>query len=158
MLSDQTLFGSSGDLTTKDILKKFSDRAANGLGPRGVADVAEIVGRHEMASRPPPRRMESDPTSWQQESSARPVQDPSIPFGGPPAQGAPPPKRGPYDAPPQQPPYGQFDQAGAQDNNGRNQQQQQQQQHHHHQDQQQQREWRNSGWGRQNSGLTTGTV
>lgn len=143
MLNDQTLFGASGDLTTKEILKKFSDRAASGLGPRQYVEVTEIVGRHEIPSRPPARRVETDPAQWQQESSVRPIQEPTIPFSGPAHQGTPPPKRGPYDGPPQPSPYGQFDQAGAPDGNGRG---------------QPQREWRNSAWGRQNSGLTTGTV
>jgi len=159
ILNDQGLFNPNGDLTTKEILKKFSDRAAAGFGPRQFAEVTEIVGRHENPSRPPPRRVETDPSQWQQESSVRPMQqEPTIPFIGPPHVATPPPKRGPYDAPPpQQSPYGQFDQngpppengggrgggggAGAGAAGG-----------------QQQREWRNSGWGRQNSGLTTGTV
>ncbi|KAK4237858.1 hypothetical protein C8A03DRAFT_15635 [Achaetomium macrosporum] len=148
ILNDQTLFNSSGDLTTKEILKRFSDRAANNLGPRQYAEVTEIVGRHENPSRPPPRRMETDPSQWQQESSVRPVQEPSIPFSGPPHNvGTPPPKRGPYDAPPpqQQSPYGQYEQTGTPDANNRG-------------GQGGQREWRNSAWGRQNSGLTTGTV
>ncbi|KAL2018862.1 hypothetical protein VTK56DRAFT_287 [Thermocarpiscus australiensis] len=142
MLNDQSLFGGNGDITTKEILKRFSDRNANGLGPRQYAEVTEIVGRHEIPSRPPPRRIETDPASWQQESSVRPVQEPSIPFAGP-AQGTPP-RRGPYEGPSQQhAPYGQFDQTGTPDSNNPN---------------QPQREWRNSAWARQNSGLTTGTV
>ncbi|KAK4099782.1 hypothetical protein N658DRAFT_429003 [Parathielavia hyrcaniae] len=146
ILNDQTLFNNNGDLTTKEILKKFSERAANRLGPRQYAEVTEIVGRHEIPTRPPARRVETDPSQWQQESSVRTVQDPTIPFPGPPHMGTPPPKRGPYDAPPpQQSPYGQADQPGpTTDGNDRG--------------GQPQREWRNSGWGRQNSGLTTGTV
>lgn len=154
ILNDQQLFNSSGDLTTKEILKKFSDRAATSLGPRQYVEVTEIVGRHEIPTRPPPRRIETDPSQWQQESSVRPVQEPTIPFAGPAHVGTPPPKRGgPYDAPPPQgSPYGPFDQgpppAGTPDGNGGR------------GGQPPQREWRNSnsGWGRQNSGLTTGTV
>ncbi|KAL2262853.1 hypothetical protein VTK26DRAFT_9240 [Humicola hyalothermophila] len=148
MLNDPTFFNNNGELTTKEILKKFSDRAANGLGPRQYAEVTEIVGRHENPSRPPPRRIESDPSAWQ-ESSVRPMQEPTIPFTGP-AQTPPPKRGGPYDAPPpphQQSPYGpQFDPSGGTPDaaGGRG--------------NQPQREWRNSGWGRQNSGLTTGTV
>ncbi|SPQ19419.1 625fed22-b899-4cc7-96c8-1a05c37b4162 [Thermothielavioides terrestris] len=146
-LNDPALFGSSGELTTKEILKRLSERAANGLGQTQYADVSEIVGRHEIPSRPPPRRMETDPSQWQQqESSVRPVQEPTAPFAGPPHMGTPSPKRGgPYDAPPaQQSPYGQFEHSGTPDANMRG--------------GQGQREWRNSGWGRQNSGLTTSTV
>ncbi|KAL2134762.1 hypothetical protein VTI74DRAFT_10918 [Chaetomium olivicolor] len=162
ILNDQSLFSSSADLTTKDILKKFSTRGENGLGPRQYAEVTEIVGRHEIPSRPPPRRMETDPAQWQQESSARPMQqEPTIPAFAAAAVAAhhitatPPPKRGgPYDAPPsQQSPYGQFEQGGppATEGNGRG-------QPGPGAGAPGQREWRNSAWGRQNSGLTTGTV
>ncbi|KAH6636656.1 hypothetical protein F5144DRAFT_188729 [Chaetomium tenue] len=160
ILSDQGLFNSTGELTSKEILKKFSDRAANRLGPQQYAEVTEIVGRHEIPTRPPPRRIETDPSQWQQESSARPVQEPMS--YGPPHAATPPPKRGgPYDAPP----YGQFDPQGGPtpDGSGRGGGQpqpypQQQQPPPQQQSQQQQREWRNSGWGRQNSGLTTSSV
>ncbi|KAL2178530.1 uncharacterized protein P884DRAFT_268537 [Thermothelomyces heterothallicus CBS 202.75] len=161
LLNDQALFNSNGELTTKDILKKFSDRAALGLGPRQYAEVTEIVGRHENPTRPPPRRMETDPSQWQQESSVRHVQESTQPYGQM-HVGTPPPKRGgPYDAaPPQHSPYNQPDHQAGQtpDGNGRNGGQQLPPQQQQQQQQQQQRDWRNSGWGRQNSGLTTGTV
>ncbi|KAK3330384.1 hypothetical protein B0H66DRAFT_572464 [Apodospora peruviana] len=166
-LSDQSLFGNNTDLTTKEILKRFSDRSTSGLAPRQYADVAEIVGRHENnPSRPPPRRMETDPSSWQQERSVRTVQDPTMPpfNGGPGTQGTPPPPakrdRGPYEAltpgqqrPKQQhpSPSGQYDSPGTPEPGaggvaG-----------------QPRREWRNSntnqpGWSRQGSGVTMGTV
>ncbi|KAK4227214.1 hypothetical protein QBC38DRAFT_196855 [Podospora fimiseda] len=160
ILNDQSLFSNS-DLTTKDLIKKFSDRAAN--SPRHYTEVTEVVGRHgdNNPSRPPPRRIETDPSAWHQESSVRPMQEPTIPaFAGPvQSQATPPPRRGPYDAPPpQQSPYGhgQFDKSGPPDN--RNQQQPPPSQQQQQQQQQGRGEWRNSGWGRQNSGLTTSTV
>ncbi|KAK0628431.1 hypothetical protein B0T17DRAFT_588549 [Bombardia bombarda] len=136
-LNDQSLFNSNVDLTTKEILKRLSDRnGAGGLGPRQYADVAEIT----------------DPAAWQQESSARTMQEPTVPFTtAPPGQGTPPPqsKRGPYEPPSamQQSPYrgtqledpGTPDAAGGAGGQPR-------------------KEWRNSGWSRQNSGVTTGTV
>ncbi|KAK4158139.1 hypothetical protein C8A00DRAFT_28850 [Chaetomidium leptoderma] len=162
ILNDQALFNSSGDLTTKEILKKFSDRTANGFGPRHHVEVTEVGGgRHEIPTRPPPRRVETDPAQWQQESSARPIQEPTIPpFVGPPHVGTPPPKRGPYDAPPpQQSPYGPLEQGATAtaagpppEGNGRG------GGGGGGGGQPPQREWRNSGWGRQDSGLTTGTV
>lgn len=156
MLSDQTLFSSNGDLTTKEILKKFSDRASNGLGPRQYVEVTEIMGRHqhEIPSRPPPRRVETDPSQWQQESSVRPVQEPSIPFVVPP-QGTPPPKRGPYDAPPpHQSPYRHLEKTATPDGGGSG----NSNNNNENRPNNQPREWRNSGWNRQDSGLTTGTV
>ncbi|KAK3902407.1 hypothetical protein C8A05DRAFT_33886 [Staphylotrichum tortipilum] len=168
ILNDQQLFNSSGDLTTKEILKKFSDRS---LGPRQYVEITEVApGRHEIPTRPPARRVETDPSQWQHESSVRPMQDQQLPpqFAGQQMQqmSTPPPQRrgGPYDAPPpqgQQSPYGQYDQQGPpppslpqggsmqEGGGGRG--------------GQPQREWRNSGapppgWGRQGSGLTTGTV
>ncbi|KAK3693843.1 hypothetical protein B0T22DRAFT_53220 [Podospora appendiculata] len=154
-LSDPTLNNTNreGDLTSKEILKRFGDRSANGSGPRQYAEVTEFVGRHENPSRPPPRRMETDPSSWQQETSVRTVQEPTIPFTSGPQQGTPPQtKRGLADgAPIHQSPYGQFERTtsntavpeggggGGGDRKAK--------------------EWRNSGWGRQSGGaLTTGTV
>jgi hypothetical protein len=132
-----------GELTTKDIMKHFSDRNANGHGPRHFTKVTEVMpGRHENMSRPPPiRRMETDPSSWQ-EGGVRPVQDPPQYGGGP--QGTPPQRRGgPYDGPAS--PYAQYDRTGngTPDSGERT---------------QPRLEWRNSSFARQNSGLTTGTV
>ncbi|KAK4673645.1 Rho-type GTPase activating protein Rga1 [Podospora pseudopauciseta] len=165
LLQDQSLFNNSAELTTKEILKRFGDRAAN--GPiRQYSDVGELMGRHDNnPSRPPPRRIETDPASWQQESSVRPMQEPTIPAfaaaATPPVQGTPPPhKRGPYD-PPQQSPY-RGPEAGNQGHLTPSQPPQQQPQHNQPQPgppgQGNRGEWRNSGWGRQNNGLTTGTA
>ncbi|KAK0733887.1 hypothetical protein B0T26DRAFT_736701 [Lasiosphaeria miniovina] len=142
------------DITTKEIMKIFSDRAANGRGPRQFVEVTEGSGRHDNMSRPMPRRVETDPSAWQQESSVRPVQDqPPAPYSNTP-QGTPPQSRrgGPYDGsggapPPHHSPYGQFERTGTPENGERN-------------NNQPRKEWRNSGaWGRQNSGgLTTGSI
>lgn len=141
-LNDQIMTGS--ELTTKDIMKHFSDRNANGHGPRHFTKVTEVLpGRHENMTRPTPRRMETDPSGWQHESSVRTVQDPPMPpnfggGGGP--QGTPPHQRRGYDGPGS--PYGHGG-TDTPDSGERN---------------QSRREWRNSSWVRQNSGLTTGTV
>ncbi|KAK4192701.1 hypothetical protein QBC35DRAFT_199949 [Podospora australis] len=172
MLSDQALFNSAGDLTTKEILKRFADRTTNTSITRQYSEVGELMGRHDNnPSRPPPRRIETDPATWQQESSVRPMQDPFVD-----AVGTPPLKHGPYDPPPQQSPY-----RGPESGNNRVQppyapsqpqqqhlqqmqpQQQQQSQQHPQPPQppqgQPRSEWRNSGaWGRQNSSVATGTV
>ncbi|CCC04982.1 hypothetical protein SMACR_04349 [Sordaria macrospora] len=74
-----------GELTTKEILKRYSERNTGGFGSRQYADVVEIVGRHENPSRPPPRRVESDPTSWQQETSVRTVTENAAYLGPGPA-------------------------------------------------------------------------
>ena len=95
-------------------------------------------GRHENPTRPYPRRMESDPASWQNESSVRTVQDPPPPFGS----GTPPqPRRGPhFEGSAGQPsPYAMG--AETPDSGPRR-----------------PGDWRNSGAVRQNSGLTSGTV
>ncbi|KAK3372509.1 hypothetical protein B0H63DRAFT_299322 [Podospora didyma] len=144
ILNDQTLFNNNGEITTKEILKRYSDRTTNGPGPRQFVEVTEGQGRHENPTRAPPRRIDTDPSSWQQqESSVRP-QEPAAPFAAH-VQGTPPQKRSPYDIPlPQQSPYGQPDRAGTPETGERN--------------SQPRKEWRNSGWARQNSGLTTGTA
>lgn len=143
-LNDQSFFSNGGsELTTKEILKRFSDRNANGNnhGPRHTTEVTEVApGRHENPTRPYPRRMESDPSSWQNESSVRTVQDSQPPYG----PGTPPqPRRGPhYEGPPGQPsPYGM---GGAETPDSG--------------PQRPPPDWRNSGAVRQNSGLTSGTV
>ncbi|KAJ4295702.1 Rho-type GTPase activating protein Rga1 [Collariella sp. IMI 366227] len=110
ILNDQSLFSSSTDLTTKEILKKISARGENGLGPASTPKSLKLSAATR-SSRPPPRRIETDPAQWQHESSARPMgqQEPTIPgfaaiataaaahYGT--ATPGPPLKRGPYDAP-----------------------------------------------------------
>ncbi len=101
------------------------------------------MGQHNNPSRPPARRVETDPAYLQQESSVRPVQEPTVPFTNAP-QGTPPPRwRGPEDGQPSSYQPQQFESPGPPGEGDKN---------------QQRREWRNSGWSRQNSGVTTGTA
>lgn len=133
-LNEQSVLMSSGELTTKDIMKHFSDRNANGHSPRHFTKVTDP------AARLPPRRTDTDSTLWQQEASVRTVHDPSIPYVGG-SQGTPPhPRHGAFNGPGQNSPYGHFDRAGTDtpDSGERNQ--------------------TRASWARQNSGLTTGTV
>ncbi|KAK2069383.1 hypothetical protein P8C59_003969 [Phyllachora maydis] len=97
-MNDPSLFGpNSGDITTKEILKKFGDRTLQS-GPQRFGEVvAGSTGdvssttvhsgnngggahppyhhqHHLNPSRPPPRRVETDPGAWQNEATAvRPV-------------------------------------------------------------------------------------
>lgn len=92
MLSDQTLlYSKDGELTTKEILKRFGDRRVNGSQPQ-FGDASELMQRHhEIANRPPPRRIETDPSAWQSETSVRTVlQEPTLPYIGQQQQGTPP--------------------------------------------------------------------
>lgn len=135
-LSDSTLFNNNGDITTKEILKRIGDRSTGGAKHYDT----ELVNRQDN-SRPMATRVDTDPSAWQQERSVRPMQDPSAPF--PSNQGTPPQKwRGPDNGSSPQVNQNQNEAENvppAPDSNG------------------QRREWRNSGWGRQNSSLTTET-
>ncbi|KAF3056589.1 Rho-type GTPase-activating protein 1 [Daldinia childiae] len=137
ILGDSTLFMNNGDITTKEILKRIETRSAGGL-PRQY-DSNEFVRQQETGKRPMATRVATDPAAWQQESSARPIQEPTIPFTT--AQGAQPQNwRQPENG---QPPYaGQYERTDNQPKNPEN---------------GQRREWRNSGWGRPNNSVTTGT-
>ncbi|KAI0140987.1 RhoGAP-domain-containing protein [Hypoxylon sp. NC0597] len=131
ILSDSTLFMNNSEITTKEILKRIESRAANGL-PRQY-DSTEFVKQQE-SRRPLATRVATDPATWHQESSVRPVQEPTIPFTTP--QGAPPQNwRKPDNGQPPHP--AQYDTQLSE--NG------------------QRREWRNSGWAKQNSSVPTGT-
>lgn len=88
MLGDQALYNANGEITTKEILKRFGERSAYGSQPQ-LGD----IGRNENASRPPPRRIETDPSAWQSETSVRAVQDPMVPSYANPSQATPPSKR-----------------------------------------------------------------
>ncbi|KAI0842070.1 RhoGAP-domain-containing protein [Hypoxylon sp. FL0890] len=132
ILSDSTLFMNNGEITTKEILKRIESRAVNGL-PRQY-DGTEFVKQQE-SRRPLTTRVATDPAAWHQESSVRPVQEPTIPFttpqGTPPAQNWRRPDNG------QSPHPAQYDTQ--------------------HPENGQRREWRNSGWGKPNSSVPTGT-
>jgi hypothetical protein len=155
MLSDQALYNSNGEVTTKEILKRFGDRRVNGSQPQ-FGDASELMSRHhEIANRPPPRRIETDPSAWQTESSVRTVQqEPTIPYASQPPQGTPPPKwRNPDEG--NQSPYSQhqqFDGSSTEnvDRGGAGQSGQAPPR----------REWRNSGWNNRqpNGGVAAGSI
>jgi len=106
-----------------------------------MPDVGEVYNRQDSLTRPPARRIETDPSLWQGETSVRHIQEPPpIGYGTNPST---PPKswRGPEEGGHPSPYRDEFDQAEGQletPDNG------------------QRREWRNSGWGRQNSGVGVG--
>ncbi|KAF4500032.1 Rho-type GTPase-activating 1 [Fusarium agapanthi] len=135
LMNDPYIFTNSGDLTTKDILKRFQDRR----GQISIADVNEVYNRQDNSTRPPARRVETDPAVWQGEATVRTIQDPSMPnpsngHGTPPAR-----FRGRNDLG-NASPYGvnQFNQSDSQLDSAEH---------------SRRREWRNSGMGRQGSGL-----
>ncbi|KAI0008045.1 rho-type GTPase-activating protein [Xylariaceae sp. FL0662B] len=137
ILSDSTLFSNNGDITTKEILKRIEARATNGA-PRPY-DNSEFIGRQDN-KRPTATRVDTDPALWQQESSVRPVQEPTIPFTA--AQGTPPQKWRKPDNGPSPHNTNQYERADNQ---------------HEQPENDPRREWRNSGWGRPNNSVTTGT-
>ncbi|KAK7409187.1 Rho-type GTPase activating protein Rga1 [Neonectria punicea] len=139
LLNDPYIFSNSGELSTKDILKRFQDRR----GQISIADVNEVYNRQDNSTRPPARRVETDPAVWQGEATVRTIQEPSMVHtqngpGTPPARW-----RGRNDMT-NPSPYGnanQFNQSDPQLDNSEH---------------SQRREWRNSnsaGWGRQGGGL-----
>ncbi|KAM5356173.1 hypothetical protein ACJ41O_002819 [Fusarium nematophilum] len=136
LLNDPYIFSNSGDITTKEILKRFQDRR----GQISITDVNEVFNRPDNSTRPPARRVETDPAVWQGEATVRTIQDPSMPYANNNGPGTPPNRwRGRNDLG-HPSPYGanQFNQSDSQLDNTEH---------------SQRREWRNSGWGRQGSGL-----
>lgn len=87
ILNDSTLFENGGDITTKEILKRYGDIGSNG-GPRHHVETVNANQNSESGARPLApvfTRIDTDPTqhhAHQKESSARHVQDPSTAFGG----------------------------------------------------------------------------
>jgi hypothetical protein len=136
-MNDPYIFSNSGDLTTRDILKRFQDRR----GQISIADVNEVYNRQDNSTRPPARRVETDPAIWQGEATVRTIQDPSMPYSNTNnGQGTPPARfRGRNDLA-NTSPYGvnQFNQSDSQLDSAEH---------------SRRREWRNSGLGRQGSGL-----
>ena len=74
LLNDPSLFASN---TTKDIMKRYQELQGRPAPP--PSDVKEVYNKQDTSTRPPPRRVDTDPSLWQQESSVRPVQAPSLP-------------------------------------------------------------------------------
>ncbi|KAM0343364.1 hypothetical protein ACHAPU_008685 [Fusarium lateritium] len=136
LMNDPYIFSNSGDLTTRDILKRFQDRR----GQISITDVNEVYNRQDNSTRPPARRVETDPAIWQGEATVRTIQDPSMPYPSNNGQGTPPARfRGRNDLA-NASPYGstQFNQSDSQLDSAEH---------------SRRREWRNSGLGRQGSGL-----
>jgi hypothetical protein len=105
-----------------------------------MADASEIYNRQDNSTRPPAKRVETDPSLWQQETSVRHMQDPPMPYANNP--GTPPKSWKGHDESGHPSPYrNEFDHSENQLDNP---------------DNGQRREWRNSGWGRQNSGVGVG--
>ncbi|KAH8676327.1 RhoGAP domain-containing protein [Xylariales sp. PMI_506] len=131
LVSDSTLFSNSNDITTKEILKRIGDRSVG--GPKQYD--TEFVNRQDN-SRPMATRVDTDPTAWQQERSVRPVHETSMPYASSQGHGTPPPQqrwRAPDNGPSPYPNPYESENPPQPPENG------------------QRREWRNSGWGRQNS-------
>ena len=90
ILSDPSLFNTSSDITTKEILKRYGDLGQNG-GPRHEVETTEASPTsrsRDGTSRPLApvvTRVDTDPSqafAWQKESSVRHVQEPSAPYAG----------------------------------------------------------------------------
>jgi hypothetical protein len=138
LLNDPYFFNNTGDVTTKEILKRFQDRR----GQVSLMDVNEVYNRGDNTTRPPPRRVETDPTVWQGETTVRPVQDPPVPYANSSNQGTPPQR--PWRGGPEghgSPYANKFNHSDS---------------HLDNTEHSQRREWRNSAWGRQGSGLGVG--
>lgn len=71
LLNDPYLFSSSTEITTKEILKRYQDRR----GQIPASEFTEVFNRPDISSRSPPKRVETDPSLWQGERTVRPVQD-----------------------------------------------------------------------------------
>ncbi|TDZ12832.1 Rho-type GTPase-activating protein 1 [Colletotrichum spinosum] len=138
LVNDPFVFGNTADLTTKDILKRYQDR----MGQRpGFGEVNEVFNRPDNPTRPPPRRVETDPALWQQqEISVRTVQEPPMPLYNQPHPNTPPQRWRGNDENGHPSPYGsQFEPSDSEAPTDA-----------------QKKEWRNSGWARQNSGVGVG--
>lgn len=136
LLNDPYLFANNGEISTKEIMKRFHDRK----GQMPIAD-HEVYSKQESSTRPPARRVDTDPAVWKGETTVRPVQDVPMPYARA-AQGTSPHRRQARGEGPNPSPYGhQFNNSDSQLD---------------HPEHSQRRDWRNSGWGRQGSGLGVG--
>ncbi|CAK7263151.1 Rho-type GTPase activating protein Rga1 [Sporothrix epigloea] len=91
-LNDPSLFNNNGEITTKEILKRFGDRTVTSGVGQPYGKMGEVMSRHDSSTRPLARRVETDPSVWQEERSVRTVQDASLagasatPYGSAPSQ------------------------------------------------------------------------
>ncbi|PON21647.1 hypothetical protein TGAM01_v209536 [Trichoderma gamsii] len=137
LLNDPYLFSNNGEISTKEIMKRYQD-----LRGQGPAEPSEIYNRQESSTRSPPKRVETDPSLLQSERSVRPMQDNvPAPYSNA-ASPVPPPRfRPPEDQPS---PYdaSQMDHPDPRSENTEH---------------SKRGEWRNSGvWGRQGGGVGVG--
>ncbi|KAL7936823.1 hypothetical protein V8C35DRAFT_208415 [Trichoderma chlorosporum] len=136
LLSDPYLFSNNGEISTKEIMKRYQD--IRGQAP---AEPSEVYNRQDASTRSPPKRGETDPSVWQGERSVRPMQDNPIPSSS--NTPVPPPPR--FRPPEDQPSPYDANQADHPNPHGEN------------PDHSQRGEWRNSGvWGRQGGGVGVG--
>ncbi|KAH8129542.1 hypothetical protein ACSS6W_006587 [Trichoderma asperelloides] len=137
LLNDPYLFSNNGEISTKEIMKRYQD-----LRGQGPAEPSEIYNRQESSTRSPPKRVETDPSLLQSERSVRPMQD-NVPAPYPNAASPVPPPR--FRPPEDQPsPYdaNQMDHPDPRSENPEH---------------SKRGEWRNSGvWGRQGGGVGVG--
>ncbi|RDA83586.1 hypothetical protein CP532_4754 [Ophiocordyceps camponoti-leonardi (nom. inval.)] len=140
LLNDPYLFSNSGEITTKEILRRFQDRR----GQVPTIDVGEVYNRQDSSTRSPPRRVETDPAVLQGEKTVtvRPVMDPAAYSG----QETPPNKWQ------QQQQHGPVDQPSLYDGDRLN----RSDSHLDSSDHSQRGEWRNSAWGRRGGGVGVG--
>jgi hypothetical protein len=75
VLNDPSLFNNNGEITTKEILKRFGDRTITSGPGQPYGKMGEVMNRHDPSTRPLARRVETDPSVWQDERSVRTVQD-----------------------------------------------------------------------------------
>ncbi|RDA93082.1 hypothetical protein CP533_4077 [Ophiocordyceps camponoti-saundersi (nom. inval.)] len=140
LLNDPYLFSNSGEITTKEILRRFQDRR----GQAPPVDVGEVYSRQDSSTRSPPRRVETDPAVLQGEKTVtvRPVMDPATSHAVYSGQETPPNKwqHGPVD----QPSLYDGDRLNRSDS------------HLDSSDHSQRGEWRNSAWGRRGGGVGVG--
>ncbi|PHH69315.1 hypothetical protein CDD80_6833 [Ophiocordyceps camponoti-rufipedis] len=139
LLNDPYLFSNSGEITTKEILRRFQDRR----GQVPAADVGEVYNRQDSSTRSPPRRVETDPAVLQGEKTVtvRPVMDPTTPHAAYSGQATPPNK---WHGPTDQPSLYEGERLNRSDS------------HLDSSEHGQRGEWRNSAWGRRGGGVGVG--
>jgi hypothetical protein len=147
VLGDSEIFNNESAVTTKEILKRYGNMAANG-GPRHQVETTESpFGKSKDGSgralAPQVTRVDTDPNqqdAWQKETSVRHVQDPSVPYAGNSSNQNTPPQQ--WQEGLQQPsPYSQravTPESGSESGRAR--------------------DWRNSGWGRQQQNGSLGVT
>jgi hypothetical protein len=141
ILNDSSLFTNDSQVTTKEILKRYGDIGTNGGSKHQVETHESPISNSNQGSNralaPVVTRVDSNhhqANAWQNESSVRHVQDPPAPYAGNSSNQNTPPQQWQGDDLGHPSPYSQ--RTGTPDSqveNGR-------------------RDWRQSGWGRQQNG------